>query len=160
MLVLGLQGSPRKKGNTQYLLKSFLNEAENLGARTHIIEVAKKNITPCKGCGFCEKKGYCVIEDDDMKPEIYPLLRSTDVIVVATPIFFYSVTAQLKALIDRSQALWSRKYKLKLTDPVKNYVDFQLGSEKHPITIHHLLTHGSGLPSFGFSEICKRPSRA
>jgi len=121
MLVLGLQGSPRKKGNTQYLLKSFLNEAENLGARTHFIEVAKKNITPCKGCGFCEKKGYCVIEDDDMKPEIYPLLRSADVIVAATPIFFYSVTAQLKALIDRSQTLWSRKYKLKLTDPARNY---------------------------------------
>jgi len=121
MLVLGLQGSPRKKGNTQYLLKSFLNEAENLGARTHFIEVAKKNITPCKGCSFCEKKGYCVIEDDDMKPEIYPLLRSADVIVAATPIFFYSVTAQLKALIDRSQTLWSRKYKLKLTDPARNY---------------------------------------
>lgn len=121
MLVLGLQGSPLKKGNTNYLLKSFLNEVENLGAKTHLIEVAKKNITPCLGCGHCEKKGYCVIEDDDMSLEIYPLLRNADVIVAATPIFFYNATAQLKALIDRSQTLWSRKYKLKLTDPIGNY---------------------------------------
>lgn len=117
MLILGLQGSPRKKGNTDYLLKAFMQEAEKFGAKTHIIEVADKNITPCKGCGYCEKKGNCVIQDDDMTNEIYSLLRRADVIVVATPIYFYSATAQLKALIDRSQTLWSRKYKLNLVDP-------------------------------------------
>jgi len=117
MLILGLQGSPRKKGNTDYLLKTFMNEAENSGVKTHIIEVIKKNINPCKGCGFCEKNGKCVIDDDDMAGEIYSLLRRADVIVAATPIFFYSATAQLKALIDRSQTLWSRKYKLNLIDP-------------------------------------------
>ncbi|MBW1820785.1 MAG: NAD(P)H-dependent oxidoreductase [Deltaproteobacteria bacterium] len=117
MLILGLQGSPRKNGNTDYLLKAFMNEAENSGVKTHIIEVAKKNIIPCRGCGFCEKNGKCVIDDDDMAGEIYSLLRQADVIVTATPIFFYSVTAQLKALIDRSQTLWSRKYKLNLIDP-------------------------------------------
>ena len=117
MLILGLQGSPREKGNTDYLLKAFMNEAENSGAKTHIIEVAKKNIKSCKGCGFCEKNGKCVIDDDDMAREIYSLLRQADIIVAATPIFFYSATAQLKALIDRSQTLWSRKYKLNLIDP-------------------------------------------
>jgi arsenate reductase (thioredoxin) len=117
MRILGLQGSPRKNGNTDFLLKSFLREAENSGAKTHIIEVAKKNISPCRGCGFCEKNGKCVIQDDDMAGEIYSLLRHADVIVAATPIFFYSATAQLKALIDRSQTLWSRKYKLNLIDP-------------------------------------------
>ena len=121
MLVLGLQGSPKKKGNTSFLLSVFMGEAEKLGARTHVIEVSKKNITPCIGCAFCEKNGYCVNQDDDMKPEIYPLLREADVIVIASPIYFYNVTAQLKALIDRCQALWSRKYKLKLTDPARNY---------------------------------------
>ncbi len=121
MLVLGLQGSPRKKGNTSFLLSAFMDVAKKLGARTHVIEVAKKNITPCMGCAFCEKNGYCVNQDDDMKPEIYPLLREADVIVAASPIYFYNVTAQLKALIDRCQALWSRKYKLKLTDPARNY---------------------------------------
>ncbi len=94
-----------------------MNEAEKSGVKTHIVEVAKKNINPCRGCGFCEKHGKCVIDDDDMAMEIYSLLWRADVIVAATPIFFYSATAQLKALIDRSQTLWSRKYKLNLIDP-------------------------------------------
>jgi arsenate reductase len=117
MFVLGLQGSPRKKGNTNYLIKTFMNEAEKSGARTHVIEVAEKNIIPCIGCGLCEKKGHCVTQDDDMTLEIYPLLREADVIVAASPIYFYNVTAQLKALIDRSQTLWSRKYRLNIEDP-------------------------------------------
>jgi multimeric flavodoxin WrbA len=68
----------------------------------------------------CEKKGVCPIEDD-MEDEIIPLLRKADVIVPATPIFFYSCTAQLKLLIDRTQSLWARKYMMKLTDPARNY---------------------------------------
>jgi multimeric flavodoxin WrbA/protein-tyrosine-phosphatase len=94
-----------------------MKEAEEFGARTHVIEVDKKNIVPCKGCGFCEKNGYCITQDDDMAYEIYSLLRKADVIVAASPIYFYNVTAQLKALIDRSQTLWSRKYRLNIEDP-------------------------------------------
>ncbi|MCX5882977.1 MAG: NAD(P)H-dependent oxidoreductase, partial [Deltaproteobacteria bacterium] len=74
----------------------------------------------CMEYVLCEKKGICPI-DDDMKHEIYPLLRKADVIVAATPIFFYNTTAQLKALIDRSQTLWARKYKLHLTDPNRKW---------------------------------------
>ena len=64
-----------------------------------------------------KKKGLCVITDDEMTSDIYPLIRDADVVVAATPIYFYSATAQLKALIDRSQTLWSRKYRFKLADP-------------------------------------------
>lgn len=120
MLVLGLQGSPRKNGNTDYLLSLFMQEARRLGAKTDIIQVDQKNIVPCKEYTVCEKKGYCPI-DDDMTHEIYPLLRRADVIVAATPIFFYNVPAQLKALIDRSQTLWARRYKLKLEDPARKW---------------------------------------
>jgi len=120
MFVLGLQGSPRKKGNTRFLLSAFLEEAQRLGAETQMIEVCQKKIEPCMEYILCEKKGICPI-DDDMKHEIYPLLRKADVIVAATPIFFYNTTAQLKALIDRSQTLWARKYKLHLTDPNRKW---------------------------------------
>ena len=116
MLALGLQGSPRKNGNTSFLLSAFMNELEKLRAQVKVIEAGKKKILPCIECSVCEKEGFCPL-DDDMKYEIYPLLRQADVIVVATPIFFYSAPAQLKALIDRSQALWARRYKLKLNDP-------------------------------------------
>ena len=115
MFVLGLQGSPRTKGNTAALLSAFLSEAERLGAVTHLVEIASKKISPCLECGTCETEGFCPI-DDDMQ-QIYPLLRQADIITVATPIFFYGPTAQMKAVIDRTQALWARKYTLGLTDP-------------------------------------------
>ena len=118
MLVLGFQGSPRKKGNTSFLLSTFMQAVENLGAQTRIIEVAQKNIIPCKEFVVCEKKGYCPI-DDDIKTEIYPLIRQAEVVVLASPIFFFNMTAQLKAVVDRCQLFWARKYKLKLTDPAK-----------------------------------------
>jgi multimeric flavodoxin WrbA/protein-tyrosine-phosphatase len=120
MLVLGLQGSPRKKGNTQFLLSTLLDEAKRLGARTQTIEVASRNIAPCKEIVVCEKKGFCPI-DDDMKHGIYALLREADVILLASPVFFYNVTAQLKALIDRCQTFWARKYRLKLADPAQKF---------------------------------------
>lgn len=120
MLVLGLQGSPRKQGNTDFLLRAFMQAVEREGARTYIVRVCDKHIIPCRECGICEEKGFCPIQDD-MAPEIYPLLRSADVIVMATPIFFYGTPAQLKALIDRCQVLWARRYRLKLHDPADNH---------------------------------------
>ncbi|RZB34856.1 MAG: hypothetical protein SRB1_00624 [Desulfobacteraceae bacterium Eth-SRB1] len=120
MMVLGLQGSPREKGNTSFLLSAFMDEAEKLGAQTHVIDINEKDIVPCKEYTVCAKHGFCPI-NDDMKKEINFLLRRADVIVAATPIFFYNTTAQLKALIDRCQVFWSRKYKLKLTDPGQKY---------------------------------------
>ncbi|MFH2012012.1 MAG: NAD(P)H-dependent oxidoreductase [Pseudomonadota bacterium] len=119
MFILGLQGSPRKNGNTGILLSSFLAEAEKLGAQTYKLEVTNKKITPCNECGNCEKEGFCSISDD--MQEIYPLLWKADIIVMATPIFFYGAPAQLKALIDRSQTLWSRRYIHKLTDPGRKW---------------------------------------
>jgi multimeric flavodoxin WrbA/protein-tyrosine-phosphatase len=118
MLVLGFQGSPRKKGNTAFLLTNFMQAVEKLGAQTRIIEVTRKNIIPCKEYVVCERKGYCPI-DDDVKTEIYPLIRQAEVVVLASPIFFFNMTAQLKAVVDRCQLFWARKYKLKLSDPAK-----------------------------------------
>ncbi len=118
MLVIGLQGSPRKNGNTHYLLSAFMEALQNLGVRTETIDVCDKNITPCRGCGFCEKKGLCIITDDDMAEEIYTLLRRADVIVVSTPVFFFNMTSQLKALVDRCQVFWSTKHRLNINDPL------------------------------------------
>lgn len=86
------------------------------GIGTHVVDVPRRNIEPCKEMTVCEKKGYCPI-DDDMGREIYGFLRKADIIVAATPVFFYGVSAQLKALIDRCQTLWARRYMLKLKDP-------------------------------------------
>ena len=121
MFILGLQGSPRLSGNTNYLLDAFLEGARQKGAHTKKLNVTRTAISPCTGCGNCERKGFCIIKDDDMASFIYPLLRRADVIVLASPVYFYNVPAVLKALIDRSQALWARKYKLGLDDPGRGH---------------------------------------
>ncbi|MBI2831711.1 MAG: flavodoxin family protein [Chloroflexi bacterium] len=111
MKVLGIMGSPRIKGNTDLLLEEALKGAKSQGAEVEKIAVCKLHIEPCKEYYGCLKDGNCVIRDD--MDAIYPKLLDADIIIVASPIFFYGVSAQLKALIDRTQALWARKYVLK-----------------------------------------------
>ena len=115
MFSLAIQGSPRKSGNTSIMVLTFLEELEAKGAKGKILEVYNMKIMPCVECGACVEDGFCPIEDD--MQEIYGLLRSADLVIIGTPIFFYGPTAPIKALIDRSQALWARKYVLGLTDP-------------------------------------------
>lgn len=118
MLVVGLQGSPRKNGSSDYLLKHFLKEIERTGVEVQMLDIPRMNIRACIGCGHCEKKGFCIIDDDDMAASIYPLLRKAQVVVAVSPVYFYNVTSQLKALIDRTQVFWSRKYRFRLSDPL------------------------------------------
>lgn len=116
MFVLGLQGSPRKKGNSEYLLNTFLAACEDRGAETELVRTDKLDIQPCKELIVCEKKGYCPLKDE-MEPGFYGKIRRADVVVVASPVFFYGVSAQVKIFIDRCQMFWGRKYKLGLRDP-------------------------------------------
>jgi len=108
MNVLGIMGSPRMHGNTDLLLDEALKGAGDGGAVTEKLIIDKLNIQPCKEYYGCTRDGNCVIRDD--MDWIYPKLLETDAIIVASPMFFYSVPAQLKSLIDRSQAIWARKY--------------------------------------------------
>jgi multimeric flavodoxin WrbA len=119
MFVLGIYGSPRRGGNTSQLLDKALQGAESAGAETRKIYVRALKMSGCIECGGCDKTGKCVVEDD--MQEIYPLLEAADVIFVASPIFFYGVTAQLKAVIDRSQALWSKRMLTKTGEQRKHH---------------------------------------
>jgi len=111
MRVLGIMGSPRIKGNTDLLLDESLKGAQSQGIEVEKIIVDKLKIAPCREYYGCLRDGNCVIRDD--MDSIYPKLLTADTIIVASPIFFYGLTSQLKALIDRSQALWAKKYVLK-----------------------------------------------
>ncbi len=113
MKVLGLFGSPRRGGNTDLLLEEALKGAQTEGAEVERLYLTDFNIIPCRECLQCYNEGNCIILDDMQK--IYPKLLEADVIILASPVFFYNVTAWAKALIDRCQALWSRKYVLKDT---------------------------------------------
>ena len=111
MRVLGIMGSPRIKGNTDLLLDEALKGAQNQGVTAEKIIVDKLKIAPCQEYYGCLRDGDCVIRDD--MDDIYPKLLSADAIIVASPMFFYGLSSQLKALIDRCQALWAKKYVLK-----------------------------------------------
>jgi multimeric flavodoxin WrbA len=105
--VLGIYGSPRKGGNTDLLLDQVLEGARAAGAEVETVYVRQLEISGCVECGGCDETGECVVKDD--MQEVYPLLQEADIIFLASPNFFYSVTAQVKLLIDRSQAMWSKK---------------------------------------------------
>jgi multimeric flavodoxin WrbA len=128
MRVLGLFCSPRKGGNTDLLLDAFLRGAREEGAETEKMEVCHLHIAPCTGCGTCEKKGRCAIKDD--METAYQEIERADIIALASPIYFYSVTAQCKLLIDRCQTLWSRKYVLKRNSRMKTGFFLSVGATK------------------------------
>ena len=109
--VLGLFGSPRKGGNSGRLLEEALKGAEQAGAMVDRVRLADLNISPCRECDGCDRTGQCIIQDDMLK--VYPKLLEADVIILASPIFFYGITGWAKALIDRSQSLWVKKHLLK-----------------------------------------------
>lgn len=107
MRLLGLMGSPRLGGNTDLLLNSALSGAKAQGVVTEKIVVDRLKIAPCREYYGCLIDGNCVIRDD--MQAIYPKLLDVDAVIVASPIFFYGLSSQLKTLIDRCQALWARR---------------------------------------------------
>lgn len=109
-LVLAIAGSPRRHGNTETLLDQAIAGVKEAGARVEKLIVAEMNIAPCTSCGVCLETGFCPIRDE--MEEEYRHLLSCQAIIVATPVFFYGIPAQLKALVDRCQALWARKERL------------------------------------------------
>jgi len=110
--VLVISSSPRKDGNSDTLSKEALRCAREMGADVEYIRVVELNISPCRSCGHCEKKGFCAISDDF--PPLMKKMLEADLLVFATPIYFMSVGAWGKMVIDRCQTLWARKYVLKL----------------------------------------------
>ncbi len=102
--VLVLAGSPRKNGNSAALCKAFVRGAEESGNQTELIYLRDKKIGYCMACYHCKEKGVCIIKDD--VAEILEKMNDADVIVMASPVYFYSIDAQMKALIDRVVAQW------------------------------------------------------
>lgn len=103
--VLILSGSPRKGGNSDILCDEFMRGALDSGNQVEKIRIADKNVGYCKACYYCEtNNGQCIIKDD--MAEIMQKMIDADVIVLSSPVYFYSLDAQLKAVIDRTVARW------------------------------------------------------
>jgi len=103
MKVCGIVGSPKKNGNVDLLVSQVLKGAKSQEAKTHKIYLNNLNIKPCQSCGVDPYPKYCLFEDD-MKL-IYDVLELCDVIVLGSPVYFDTVSAQTKLMIDRSNCL-------------------------------------------------------
>ena len=103
--VLILSGSPRKRGNSDILCDEFMRGVLDAGNTVEKIRVAEKQISPCRGCYFCRTSGGKCIMQDDM-PDLLQKIIDCDVLVLSSPVYFYSVCAQLKTVIDRTVARW------------------------------------------------------
>lgn len=104
--VLILSGSPRKGGNSDLLCDEFLRGAVEVGHRVEKIRVAEKIIGYCSACYYCQKSGGVCAKKDDMG-ELLQKMIDADVIVLSSPVYFYSIDAQLKTVIDRTVARWT-----------------------------------------------------
>lgn len=105
MKILVLNGSPRANGNTKAMINAFAEGAESAGHQVNVVNVCQKDIGGCKACEYCHTKGNgkC-IQQDDMQ-EVYQALTTTDMIVFASPIYYWNFSGQLQNAISRLYAL-------------------------------------------------------
>lgn len=109
--ILIITSSYRKNSNSNQLAEHFKQGAEECGNQVEVIDLSKKQISFCRGCMACQKIQKCVIKDDAV--EIAEKMLNSDVLVFVTPIYYYSVSGQLKTMLDRANPLYSSDYKFR-----------------------------------------------
>lgn len=129
--VLILSGSPRKGGNSDLLCDEFLKGAQDAGNEVEKIRVSSKKIASCSACYYCRDNGGACVHRDDMAGILQKMIDA-DVLVLASPVYFYSIDAQLKAVIDRTLARWTEVknkdfyYIVTMADEAKSSADTTL----------------------------------
>ena len=106
--ILAIYGSPRRRGNTATLLRHAVRGAVDAGAQVNEIVLRDLKISPCLEIYACKKEGRCAIKDDFH--QVVDQILSAKGIILASPVFFYTVSAHTKILMDRCQSLWVKKY--------------------------------------------------
>ncbi len=134
MKILVITGSPRKNGNSNTLAENFIKGAEEAGHRVVRFDSAFKNVHPCIACGKCGMNGECVFKDD------FEFVRNNivdaDAVVFATPMYYFGVSAQIKAVIDRFYAINSQIHRPKKSVLILTYADTAAKSAE-PIISHY-----------------------
>lgn len=134
--ILCVAGSPRRHGNSEQLLDACVAGIERAGGEADRLVVVEEGIAPCLGCNSCSRTGVCRLNDP--MQEVYPRIDAADAIVVASPVYFATVPAVLKAFYDRCQPYWARTHRL--------------GQERAPKRPGGLLLARGGGDPFGFDS--------
>ena len=103
--VLIISSTPRRNGNSQILCEEFEKGAKEKGNNVKLIRLSNKKIGHCKACDYCMKNDGICIQNDDMK-ELLEEFKKADILVLATPIYFYGISSQMKTFIDRTYPIW------------------------------------------------------
>jgi multimeric flavodoxin WrbA len=119
MNVLGIYGSCRKGGNSDQLLDKTLEGARSSGAESRSIYARELKMSGCLACNGCDKTGKCIVKDDMQL--VYPLFEWADIIFLASPIYFYGLSGQVKLIVDRAQAMWAKRSLEKDAEARKGY---------------------------------------
>lgn len=144
--VLILSGSPRRGGNSDTLCDEFLKGAVAAGNQVEKIFISEKKISPCSGCYFCKNAGgRCAINDD--MGEILQKILDADVLVLSSPVYFYSISAQLKAVIDRTVARWTE-----LADKELYYIVTAAEEDEDTLDVALACLHGFARCINGYEE--------
>jgi multimeric flavodoxin WrbA len=113
--IIAFNGSPRLEGNTEVMMNEALKPLQEAGHDITVFPLNTMDIAPCQDCGGCVETGICIY--DDAMTGVFAAIREADRIILASPIFFYSISAQTKIMVDRCQAFWCEKYLLKKSIP-------------------------------------------
>ncbi|MBE0426610.1 MAG: flavodoxin family protein [Nitrospirae bacterium] len=150
MKIIAFLGSPREGGNTELLLKEAVKGVEESGFGAQTFNLNTMNISPCQNCGGCDDTGICVFEDDMF--QIYDAIRTASRLILASPIFFSALSAQIKTMIDRCQAFWCEKYILKKPIPAGSYgrkgLLLLVGGQKKEIGLQGIQCAGTSAKAF------------
>lgn len=117
MKIIGIDGSPRKDGNTEKLVRKILSGAKEAGGQIEFLKLADLTINYCLGCGSCRATGECVMKDD--MDRVYDSIQQNDVIVLGSPIYAWQVSGNIKVFMDRLCRVLTPKYESRLNGPKK-----------------------------------------
>ncbi|MBP5475351.1 MAG: flavodoxin family protein [Methanomicrobium sp.] len=124
--VTAIIGSPKHLGNTEKLKDCFLKGAESAGAEITKVMLKKLKYKSCMGCNKCHETGRCVMKDD-LTQVFEDIVTGCDILVLSSPIYSMTVTAEMKGFIDRGQYLWARRFRTNETEYSEEHLKTHIG---------------------------------
>lgn len=147
--ILAIVGGGIKGGNTDRLIDAYIKGAEEMGHCVTKVFLGDKELAGCHGCGACQKNGNCCIINDAMQ-DIYPVFKECDTVVLASPLYFWTISARTKAFIDRLYAISVEdRYPHKDTVLLMTAGDDQFWTFEQPVSYYRFLTKALGWTDLG-----------
>lgn len=150
MKIIGIEGGPRTKGNTEQLLETVLEGALKTGAEGQLIKLWDRDVRPCTGCGACRPTGNCVL--DDGMDSVVDALQAADAVALASPVYMWQVTATMKAFIDRLCRLLTPEFASRLQGSKKLGFVYTQGNPDPAIFEPYFAYHEKMFEMLGFSH--------